>query len=204
MYRLSDLDSRHLDLLKESGNIGAAHAATALSTLLNKQIDMRIPSVNVLPLADLIEKDAEKHVAASYIEVSGGLKGCFFMMFEVELAERLIHDLIPDGTVFDDGLGKSAFCEISNILCGSYLTALASFLNIQLIQSPPFYAVDMEGAILGEGLVELSLYDDLVLLIDAVLYDRDALSELKGEFLFLPVPDSLNAIFSMTEGKLSK
>ncbi|WP_142410340.1 chemotaxis protein CheC, partial [Heyndrickxia sporothermodurans] len=31
----------HLDILKEIGNIGAGHAATAFSTLLNKKIDMK-------------------------------------------------------------------------------------------------------------------------------------------------------------------
>ena len=37
------ITSLHLDVLKEIGNIGAAHAATALSDLLNKKIDMRVP-----------------------------------------------------------------------------------------------------------------------------------------------------------------
>lgn len=201
MHRLSDLYPNHLDLLKEAGNIGAGHAATALSTLLQKRIEMKIPSVNVIPLSDVIEKDAEKHVATSYIEISGDLKGYFFMMFEVKLANRLIRQLVPDGSVFDNSMGKSAFCEISNILCGSYLSALSTFFSIHLNQSPPNYAVDMEGAILGEGLVELSLYDDSILLIGAELFDRDEKSKFKGEFLFLPLPESLDALFSAAEGK---
>lgn len=39
-----------MDVLKEIGNIGAGHAATALSTLLNRPIDMGSPRFSVSPL----------------------------------------------------------------------------------------------------------------------------------------------------------
>ncbi|MCL1630862.1 chemotaxis protein CheC [Sporolactobacillus sp. CPB3-1] len=201
MYRISDLQPQHLDLLKESGNIGAAHAASALSMLLNKPIDMEIPSVRVLPIAEAMGADAENNVAASFIQVDGGLHGLFFMMFDIHQANALISELVPDGNVLDNGMGNSAFCEISNILCGSYLSALAGFLGISLTQSPPNYAVDMEGAILSEGLIELSFYDDSALIIDAVLSDREKGDKLNGEFLFLPFPDSLDVFFDKAEGK---
>ena len=40
---LADLEDFQMDVLKEVGNIGAGHAATALSTLLDKPIDMLVP-----------------------------------------------------------------------------------------------------------------------------------------------------------------
>lgn len=43
--------SLQIDVLREISNIGCGNAATALSNMLNKRIDMEIPSVNVLPLA---------------------------------------------------------------------------------------------------------------------------------------------------------
>ncbi len=45
---LKDLNSKHLDILKEIGNIGAGNAATALAQLINKKIIMRVPEVNIL------------------------------------------------------------------------------------------------------------------------------------------------------------
>ncbi|MDD9147042.1 MULTISPECIES: chemotaxis protein CheC [unclassified Sporolactobacillus] len=197
------LQPAHLDLLKEVGNIGAGHAATALSLLLNKRIELKIPAVKMMTLAELLDRDTEKHVAASYIQVGGGLNGHFFMMFEVGLANRLIRELVPAASVFDGGIGKSAFSEISNILCGSYLSALSALLKVSLKQSPPICAIDMEGAILGEGLVELSLRDDSVILMDAVLHDCANSDQLKGEFLFFPAPESMDAIFKLMEGKSS-
>ncbi|MFX3618482.1 MAG: chemotaxis protein CheC [Sporolactobacillus sp.] len=199
----SELLPAHLDLLKEIGNIGAAHAADALSILLSKRIDMRIPSVNVIPLTDIVTAETEKHVAATYIQVEGDIKGYFFMMFEVPLANRLIQEIVPEGTVLGDEIAESAFCEIGNILCGSYLSALATFLNIHISQTPPIYAIDMEGAILGEGLAELSLYDDSVILIDAVLSERLNRKRIEGEFFFLPVAESLEIIFKLAERKSS-
>lgn len=203
MHRLSDLTPVHLDLLKEAGNMGAAHAATALSALLHERIAMKIPSVTIIPMNELMEKDAEKYVAATFIEVTGGLKGCYFMIFEEKQANSLIRRLVPSGTVHDDGIGNSAFCEISNILCGSYLSAISTLLHTQLIQSPPNFAVDMEGAILGEALNELSLYDNSVLMVDTALYHQDRKCRLSGEFLFLPYPGSLDLIFSLAAGETS-
>lgn len=203
MHHVEKLGPDHLDLLKEVGNIGAGHAATALSLLLNKSIVLRIPSVKVLSLTELLGRDTEKHVAVSYIQVEGGLNGHFFMMFEIGYANRLVHELVPGEKVLDSGLGKSAYCEISNILCGSYLSALSSLLDVSLVQSPPVCAIDMEGAILGEGLVELSLGDDSVILMDAILFDQEKQHQLRGEFFFLPDPESMEVIFEQIERKSS-
>ena len=52
----------HLDVLKEIGNIGAAHAATALSDLLQKKIDMRVPNVKTASFNEMMELADRKSV----------------------------------------------------------------------------------------------------------------------------------------------
>lgn len=42
-----------LDVLREVGNIGAGNAVTALSTLLNKPVDMAVPKVSLLPFEEV-------------------------------------------------------------------------------------------------------------------------------------------------------
>ena len=54
MYE-KNITSMHLDVLKEIGNIGAAHAATALSTLLNKKIEMKVPKVEMVSFDDMMD-----------------------------------------------------------------------------------------------------------------------------------------------------
>ncbi|MFT8871343.1 MAG: chemotaxis protein CheC [Sporolactobacillus sp.] len=201
MRKLSELGPADLDFLKEVGNIGIGHAADALSQLINKRIDMQIPFVKIIALKDIMTEDREKAVSASYIGIEGDIQAYFFMMFENQFSQRLIRRLLPAGSDLDTDMAESAFCEIGNILCGSYIGALASFLELHISQTPPVYAADMEAAILAEGLAELSLYDDAVILIEAVLFDRSTNESLQGEFYFLPAPESLDTIFRMTEGK---
>ena len=46
-----NLSNIQLDALKEVSNIGAGNAATALSMMLGKKIDMTVPSVNMIKLS---------------------------------------------------------------------------------------------------------------------------------------------------------
>ena len=50
-----DLSPVQLDVLKEIGNIGSGNAATALSQLLGMSIDMQVPQVRLMDVADAIE-----------------------------------------------------------------------------------------------------------------------------------------------------
>ncbi len=49
------MDAVHMDILKEIGNIGAGHAATALSKLLNKRIEMTIPDVRIISFDEMMD-----------------------------------------------------------------------------------------------------------------------------------------------------
>ena len=62
------ITSFHLDVLKEIGNIGAAHAATALSSLLNQKIDMHVPQVEMEYFNQIMYSDvgAETFVKVKY------------------------------------------------------------------------------------------------------------------------------------------
>ena len=49
-----ELNEIHIDILKEIGNIGAGNAATSLSQMLSKRIDMNVPEVSLLYYENLI------------------------------------------------------------------------------------------------------------------------------------------------------
>ena len=49
------LTSLHKDVLKEIGNIGAGNATTSMSQLINQQVKMEVPSVEVVTLNEMIE-----------------------------------------------------------------------------------------------------------------------------------------------------
>ncbi|MCX7730581.1 MAG: chemotaxis protein CheC, partial [Candidatus Caldatribacterium sp.] len=55
MVLFEDLNEMQLDALKEIGNIGAGNAATALSKMVGKRVNMEVPLVRVIPLKEVPE-----------------------------------------------------------------------------------------------------------------------------------------------------
>ena len=55
MEDVRDLKELQLDALREVANIGAGHAATALSQMTNRTIMISVPEVNVRALEDVAE-----------------------------------------------------------------------------------------------------------------------------------------------------
>lgn len=198
------ITSMHLDVLREIGNIGAAHAATALSTLLNKKIDMNVPKVEMVTFDEMMDLagGAESVVAGIYLRIDGDVNGSMFFVLPVEQANQFIRRLIQDESLdFEKGqvteMGASALQELGNILSGSYLSALSDFTKLSIYPTVPALCVDMVGAIISFGLVELSQVSDYVIVIDTAIHeDEDESGKIvHGHFFLLPEPDSFQAIF---------
>jgi chemotaxis protein CheC len=51
---LDELNTFHLEVFQEIGNIGAGNAATALANLINKKIDMDVPKAGIVEFSDLM------------------------------------------------------------------------------------------------------------------------------------------------------
>lgn len=198
------ITSLHLDVLKEIGNIGAAHAATALSGLLNTKIDMHVPKVEMVSFNEMMDfvGGAESVVVGIYLRIEGDTKGGMFFILSVEQANHFIRKLIHDDS-FDfrnppvSELGLSAMQELGNILSGSYLSALSDFTGLKIYPTPPGLTVDMFGAIISFGLVEVSKIGDQVIVIDTTIYEEHMgdSETVRGHFFLLPDPDSFQSIF---------
>src|SRR4051794_18863516 len=85
-----------MDVLKEVGNIGAGNAATALSTLLNKPVDMAVPTVSLLPFEAIADRvgGPEAVVIAIFLRVDGDAPGNMFFIMNREPARRLLQGLL--------------------------------------------------------------------------------------------------------------
>ena len=55
-----NLSSMQLDALREVFNIGSGNAATSLSFLLNRKIDMGIPNIKIVRLEEILENDGSE------------------------------------------------------------------------------------------------------------------------------------------------
>ncbi|WP_127531908.1 chemotaxis protein CheC [Paenibacillus kobensis] len=198
MSELYGIGDFKLDVLKEIGNIGAGNAATALSRLLDKPVDMAVPQVSLLPFEQIAEivGGSEQIVIAVFLRVEGDAPGNMFFIIEEPSAKRMMHRLLSLDIREQEGYSEmelSALCEIGNILGGSYLSSLADFTGLSLMPTVPSVAVDMAGAILSYGLLQFGEMGDSALLIEtSFLEGRDLL---EGHFFLIPDPDSFNKIF---------
>jgi chemotaxis protein CheC len=189
-----------MDVLKEVGNIGAGHAATALSTLLNKPVDMQVPCVRMIPFEEISESvgGAEQVVLAIFLRVEGDAPGNMFFIVSMESVKKLLKDLVGLERVSEEGefseLELSALNEIGNILAGSYLTSLADFTQLHLTPTVPSLAIDMAGAILSFGLLQFGQMGDQALLIDTKFLEGN--NEVQGHFFLIPDPESFGKIFT--------
>jgi chemotaxis protein CheC len=196
--------SLHLDILKEIGNIGAGHAATALSTLLNKKVDMKVPQVRVVSFDEMMDMagGADNVVVSVYLRIEGDAPGSMFFVLPLSQGSRFIHQMTGE-TDFSfeqppySELGLSAMQELGNILSGSYLSSLSDFTNLNLYPSVPALSVDMAGAIISFGLLEVSQTSDNAIVIDTALKEDDMAEDesVKGHFFLLPDPQSFETIF---------
>ncbi|NCC80683.1 MAG: chemotaxis protein CheC [Clostridia bacterium] len=195
--RFEDLSPIQLDALKEIGNIGAGNAATALSTLLNKRIDMTVPKIDILPFNEVVEimGGAESLVAGGYLEVKGEAPmSILFVIPEksVSLFMKILLGKEMKSIEDFDEMSESVIKEVTNILAGSYLNSLGMFTNLVFEATVPALAYDMSGAIIGNVLQLYGEVSDYSFVIESVFLEEEV--EVKGHFFLLPGPDSLYKI----------
>lgn len=197
------IDSYYLDILKEIGNIGAGSATTALSKILNRKMMMKVPHVEIVSFNKMMEMmgGAETVVASVYFKIEGDAPGNMYFVLPLTQATEFIENITGLQMVtfskepYPD-LARSALQEIGNIVAGSYLSALADFTQLNFYPSVPALTIDMVGASLSYGLVELSQMSDHAIIIDTAFIKEEDAPDLKGHFIFLPDPDSFQKIFA--------
>ncbi|PKR78642.1 CheY-P-specific phosphatase CheC [Halalkalibacillus sediminis] len=203
MGEFNELNHIHLDILKEIGNIGAGNAATSLSNLLDKKVEMSVPVVNIVSFDEMMEQagGSEDVQAAVFVQMMGATSGSMFFVLDPEDADQFVSLLIgePGSSILDEGdneIAVSAFVELGNILTGSYLRALSDFTQLNVYQSVPTVSIDMVGAMLSQGLLQTSMVSDQVIMIETLLHDVEGTkSDIRGHFFLLPDPDAFTTIF---------
>ncbi|UAL49187.1 chemotaxis protein CheC [Sutcliffiella horikoshii] len=194
-----------LDLLKELGNIGAGNAATALSQLLNKEIHMNVPLAKIVSFNEMMDLmgGSDRPVAAVFLRMEGELSGSLFFVLSLDDATKLINQLIPDKKISVEELpshelGLSALQELGNIISAHYLTALSECIGLAVTPSVPQVTIDMVGAIVVTGLLEICQVSDHSIFIDTELTETtdNQIEKTKGHFFLIPYPDSFEKILA--------
>ncbi|MDD5747120.1 MAG: chemotaxis protein CheC [Candidatus Omnitrophica bacterium] len=190
------LNERQQDVLREIANMCAGNAATSLSQLLNRKIEMNVPNVHLLRVENVpdVVGGAENLVVGIVCQVFGDAPGVILLLFPQQdarsLAGILTGQKIKNGILTE--MDQSAIKEAGSILAASYLNTLSGFTGINLIPSTPGIVIDMAGALIDYILIELSAVCEYALLIDSKFVDAD--KSVRGNFFLLPNPGSLETI----------
>lgn len=193
------LKSIQLDALREIANIGAGHAATALSQMTGSTIMIKVPAISVASIEDLPAQFAphEEPVAAVMMHMLGDLSGRTLLVFPkptvMRLAELMLRRPVGTSVAFSE-LESSAIKETGNILSGAYMNALSDFLGMLLLPSPPTLVIDMSTAVLASAFGEFATDPDSVLCVESEFLLRETDQTLRGFFLLLPDPASLQVM----------
>jgi chemotaxis protein CheC len=198
MDDLRSLKAIQLDALREVANIGAGHAATALSQMIGETIMISVPTITVSPLEEVPPQVAEpdEPVAAVLMHMMGDLTGRTLLVFPRRTAVRLAELLMRRPAENDDfsEMQQSAIKEAGNILSSAYMNALSDFMGMMLLPSPPSLAVDMSTAVLTTAYLQFGSDKDYVFCVESEFLMNDVGERLRGFFLLLPDPASLQAI----------
>ena len=199
MNELLSLKPMQMDALREVANIGAGHAATALSQMTNQRIMISVPQINVTPLEEVsVHIGApEEPVAAVLMNMLGDLTGRTLLVFPRNTAMRVAEMMLrkPEGSITELGtLEQSAITEAGNILSGAHMNALSDFMGIMLLPSPPSLVIDMSRAVLTTAYLQFGDDPNYVFCVETEFFILDQGKRVRGFFLLLPDAPSLKAI----------
>lgn len=199
MDDIHSLGALQLDALREVANIGAGHAATALSQMIGGTIMISVPRINIQRLEEVapLVASPDEPVAAVLLQMLGDLSGRTLLVFPKEAAVRLSDLMLrrPRGSSMELGeLEQSAIKEAGNILSSAYMNALSDFMGMLLLPSPPSLAIDMSAAVLTTAYLQFGDDRDFVFCVESDFVLKEAEEKLRGFFLLLPDPASLQAI----------
>lgn len=190
-----------MDMLKEAGNIGAGHAVSALSKLLERPVNMSIAKVNVKDISELSQVlgNEENYIAAMIIEVYGELNAMLLLALEAQSAHELVKLILKQQDIpyIEEEFSEfdySVLCETGNILAGSYLNALGTLANLELVPSVPQAAIDMAGAILSFAATQFTQDDNTIMFIETKFKDDKEL--LNGTYILALDQVSLERILN--------
>jgi len=197
MIDYNKLSSMQLDALKEVGNIGAAHAATALSQIIQKTILINVSRIEIMPVSDISKvvggPTVESVVARMYI--FGNIKGGILLaltkkdaLFFADLLKGTGHGT----TAFLNEVDQSALKEAGSILAASYLKAIGDFLKLSLIPSVPVLMFGEIKEISDKVLSELTKRSEIAFCIETEFLESG--SSVNGHFLLIPEIGSLEVI----------
>lgn len=196
---INGINGKGLDFFRELENIGAGHAATALSMLLSRTVSIRVPCAKVCNYNEICDilNGPENVVAGLLVGISADIHGFILLVLDEQDARKLMRTVVGD--IADDmsdtereALNISALKEVANILIGSYISAISEMTGLKIDASVPDLVFDMAGAVMNLLAVAYGEFGDNVLFMETEFCDQS--DSLFGHFFLIPDVESYRTL----------
>lgn len=156
------ISQREKSFMDKLGRLSARNAASSLSQLLNRKVNVKFSDLRFLPIEDIqyMLGDPGIVVAGVYHELQKDLEGSLVTLMDLDLAKEQLSYMLKtevDNDVLLTRKGESTLGELSNILCGSYISTICNLLDMVVIPLTPHVRIEMVGAITQDIILKLKL-----------------------------------------------
>lgn len=163
-----ELNDQQMDALQELANIGAAHSATTLSQMLDSQIAMNVPEINIVDISRVGDFVSDELTTMVIFELQGDIPHGGFLVLHFPRDSAVRTAGIMQGSSGNiqnfDEMNQSTIIEVANIMISSFLSATSDLLGFNMLPSPPVLIVDMAHAAITSLIAQMTIdVDDVIL-----------------------------------------
>lgn len=166
------LSETQRDFLVEMMNVGAGNAAGVFNQMLQCPVELRIPTVHIVPLQDAASVtggDPALPVTCVRMGIVGDVSGMFFFVVPLERAAKLsglLQEAAMGSKATSTDMSLSTLAETGNILAGTYSAAIQCFCGLNIYHTVPSVQNDMIQSLLDESLVAMVRQVSTIIVIE--------------------------------------
>ena len=185
-----DFSRESIKQLQHVANIGAAHAADSLSTILSKQVDISIPEVTVVPIDKVPERtgciDDITYIGVILSVKEDTFGSILFVVNEKEAFELI--DILYDSSTKEAGVlddyCESILKEITNIVGSALLNVIAEKIDMTIQPNVPILVHETINTIMRAADIEKNSIEGHVIVMDTAFFLEG--DKLIGHLVLLP------------------
>ena len=190
-----------LDKIGNVGKSAAEKAASFITDLTSKPVEIGVVSVVITTLEEVKKELKDEYKIFTGISFSGDISGVGVLIFSEKSALTLSKTMLAemmgmedDGDELDD-MKISAINETCNLIISAYVDTLANSISASLSMSPPFLNKGIEKEIIENLFGEYNITNpkDIILTFKSKLHSQGIGSGF--EVLMIMPPESINLLF---------
>ena len=140
--QLTPLSELEQDALAELSNVAMARAANSLRQMVNHQVELSVPSVEIVSkeaATQLISKPTNATLVAIRQDFTGAFSGRALLIFPESSSLELVRVVVGSQLPLEDivNLEDEALAETGNIILNSWVATIANLLKSGLKMSLP-------------------------------------------------------------------